>query len=436
MDSQFDAIIVGSGLGGLCAAAHLVAADKRVVLVEKSPHLGGRCSHRVREDCLVTTGALMIPMGPQSAIRQAFDALGVDMDMVNLTGKMRYRLAHGDYDISAKGGGLLGMINFAMQNAEQAKQLHQQIIDALMVWMPLSSITILEWFDQHTDNQPVKDLFQGYCAALMGVNMHEIPANEFFSFLKYHSKGSQFGMARLGNGHLLGELANAITARGSVIRMQSPCRKILIQNNTISGIEIGNSSGEAEVLNAPIVISNAGPRRTFELAGGSDVFEASYVAQLKQGDVEAPIMHASFTLDKPIMENFDGCMVFGNTTNLIYLEIPSAISPNMSPDGVFLHTAYGAPADAANPNLSAEFKNMLQELESNFPGILDRAKFLVKAKHRGDSPGMHRWVGRGMPVNTSIRGLYNVGDGAASVGMIGTESAAASAREAASMILA
>ena len=46
MKHEFDAIIVGAGMGGLCAAAYLVAGGKRVAVVEKSPHLGGRCSHR------------------------------------------------------------------------------------------------------------------------------------------------------------------------------------------------------------------------------------------------------------------------------------------------------------------------------------------------------------------------------------------------------
>lgn len=143
MEREFDAIIVGAGMGGLCAAAYLIAGGKRVAVVEKSPHLGGRCSHRTREDCQVTTGALMIPMGPSSAIRQAFDALGVNMDMINLTGKMRYRLAHGDYDISPKGGGLLGMIEFAMQDPAAAAQFHQRIIDALTNWTPSMSSMIL-----------------------------------------------------------------------------------------------------------------------------------------------------------------------------------------------------------------------------------------------------------------------------------------------------
>lgn len=130
-------------------------------------------------------------------------------------------------------------------------------------------------------------------------------------------------------------------------------------------------------------------------------------------------------------------MVFGNNENLIYLEIPSAISPEtISPDGTFLHIAYGAPSDAANSDLSAEFENTMRELEANFPGVSEEATFLVKAKHSGRAPGMHRWPGFGMPSETPIAGLYNVGDGCIPPGTIGTEGAAASAKLAVAQILA
>ncbi len=48
MASEFEAIIAGSGLGCLCAPAQPLAAGQRIVLLEKSPHPGGRCPHRDR----------------------------------------------------------------------------------------------------------------------------------------------------------------------------------------------------------------------------------------------------------------------------------------------------------------------------------------------------------------------------------------------------
>ena len=433
--NTFDAIIIGSGIGGMCAAARLTAKGFKVAVLEKSRHLGGRCSHRVREECYVSTGAIMIPMGENSAIRQAFDAVGAEMDMVDITGHVRYRLHHGDYDLPPVGGGLYGMIEFAFKGDEiKAKALFQHIVDAMRGWLPLDTISIREWFDQYTDNTAVKNLFQGYCAALMGTNLHEIPAGEFFRFLKYSSKGSRFGLATHGNGDLMETLAGAMEKKGAVIRRSTNCHEIIIEQGKAIGVTAHNSNGQLETMTADYILSNTGPDKTVELVGGARHFEKSYIKRLHTHGYDAPIIHISFVTDEPLIEDFFGSLVFGNTKSLIYLEIPSIISPGLAPDGKYLHTAYAAPADAAKPNLKEDMDRALAELEQNFPGFTEKARFLVKAKHRGQAPGMHRWPGYGMPVETPITNLFNVGDGCIQPGTIGTEGAAASAKAAVAKI--
>ncbi len=435
MTEKFDSIVIGAGMGGMCAAARLTAAGQRVLVVEKSPHLGGRCSHRDRNGCRVTTGAIMIPMAESSAIRQAFDLLEVPMDMIELTGRMRYRLPHGDFDQAKSGGGLRGIIRFALEDDEdRTDQLFQHFLSAMQD-MPGDTITFRDWLEQHTDNENVINLFQGFCAALMGTNLHEIPAGEFFRFLAYSSRGSRFGMAVNGNGELMEALATAIEQRGSRILRRTICREICIENGRATGVLVKSRARGEEFFEGDNVVSNTGPDRTVLLAGGRDMFDADYLAKLDESPHEAPIFHISFVTDEPLIEDFDGCLVFGNNKNLIYLEIPSLISPDVSPPGRYLHTAFGAPTDAANADLKKELENTLRELEENFPGKLDGAEFLVKARHSGEGPGMHRWAGHMLPVTTSIENLFNVGDGSTSPGTIGTEGAAASAREAARLIV-
>ena len=431
--TDYDSIVIGAGMGGMCATARLTAAGHRVLLVEKSPYLGGRCSHRDRGAYRVTTGAIMIPMAKHSAITEAFDAVGAPMDMVELTGRMRYRLEHGDYDQAASGGGLRGVIEFAFQeDRDGAQRLFQDFLGA-MDDIPGDEPHFRGWLDDHTDNAAVKQLFQGFCAALMGTNTHEIPAGEFFRFLKYSSRGSRFGMAVNGNGEMMEALADAIAAKGGTILRRTSCARILIEDGAVNGVTLNTPGGETRQVTGTYVLSNTGPMRTMELAGGRAFYErhdVGYLAELDSWPHEAPIFHVSFVTDKPLIDGFDGCLVFGNNKNLIYLEIPSLISPGLTPRGRYLHTAFGAPSDAANADLAAELENTLRELRENFPGQLDKAEFLVRAKHSGQAPGMHRWAGHMMPVTTPIRNLYNVGDGATPPGTIGTEGAAGSAREA------
>ena len=426
---KFNAIVIGAGMGGLCAAARLVATGRRVLVLEKSAYMGGRCSHREREDCTVSTGAIMIPMGEHSAIREAFDAVGASMDMVETTGPMRYRLSHGDFDLPATKNGLLAIIEFALQgDAKKAAEIFEHFKKALGEAKPDERETFEDWLKRHTDNSEVKNLFQGFCAALMWTNLHEIPAAEFFRFLGKSSRGSRFGLAARGNGYLMESLAAAIEAHGGEIRRRTFCRKILVEEGRAVGVEIQSGEYGQEFLHAEYVLSNAGPRKTIALTGDNTLFEGPYREQLEAAPHEAPIIHYSFVCDEPLIEDFDGSLVFGNTSNLIYLEIPSIISPYLAPPGKFLHTVYGAPRDAAGSDLREVARNTLQELEDNFPGVVDKARFLVKARHSGQSPGMHRWPGFMMGVETPVQNLFNVGDGVTPPGTIGTEGAAASAR--------
>ncbi len=434
---RWDAVIIGAGMGGLCAAARLVAAGRRVLLIEKSGHLGGRCSHRDRDGVRVTTGAIMIPMAAHNATREPFDLLGVPLDMIELTGQMRYRLRHGDFDQATSGGGLRSLIAFAFNGDDAGATRLFDAFVAAMKALPSDTITFKAWLDSATANADVKNLFQGFCAALMGTNLHEIPAGEFFRFMRYSSRGSRFGMAAAGNGANMEALAAAIEARGSKVLRHTNCHRIVLEGGRATGVYAKSAERSEEFIASDVVISNTGPVRTIELAGGREHFSATnYLEQLDAAPHEAPIFHLSFLTAAPLIEGFGGCMVFGNTRNLIYLEIPSLISPTVSPPGQFLHTAFGAPTDAASADLKAELQHTLVELEANFPGRLAGARFLVNARHSGRSPGMHRWAGHMMPVTTPIANLYNVGDGCTPPGTIGTEGAAGSAREVALRLLA
>ena len=94
MSDQVDVIIVGAGIGGLTAAAMLVRAGLRVLILEKNPHPGGTAYVYQRK-------GFTFPMGPlgfstPSIVRDTLRALdGNDLKL----SQMQYRIKAFDLEI-------------------------------------------------------------------------------------------------------------------------------------------------------------------------------------------------------------------------------------------------------------------------------------------------------------------------------------------------
>ena len=63
LTKTFDAIVIGSGVGGMCAAALLAHTGRRVLLAEKRRYLGGRFSTVDHSGYKCATGGLAVPVG-------------------------------------------------------------------------------------------------------------------------------------------------------------------------------------------------------------------------------------------------------------------------------------------------------------------------------------------------------------------------------------
>ncbi len=89
MRNKWDTIIVGAGLGGLTAAAKLVQAGRRVLVLERNPHPGGTAYVYNRR-------GFSFPMGPlgfshPGLVRSILRDLNVEDDR-----PLRRGYTHGD----------------------------------------------------------------------------------------------------------------------------------------------------------------------------------------------------------------------------------------------------------------------------------------------------------------------------------------------------
>ncbi len=78
MTKDYDAIVLGAGIGGLAAALLLAHSGKRVALFEKRPIPGGRLGSSKRGDFTVDYGVHLISRGEKGPLIQLLERCGVD----------------------------------------------------------------------------------------------------------------------------------------------------------------------------------------------------------------------------------------------------------------------------------------------------------------------------------------------------------------------
>jgi phytoene dehydrogenase-like protein len=78
-EQKVDVLIIGSGIGGLCAGALLAREGYRVLVTERLPRIGGRCSTMMYKGFKCTTGVI----GPETGgvLQKIFNRVGAEFDV-------------------------------------------------------------------------------------------------------------------------------------------------------------------------------------------------------------------------------------------------------------------------------------------------------------------------------------------------------------------
>lgn len=78
------AVVIGSGISGLLTASFLAKNGYEVTVLEKAPHIGGRCTNLNYKGFGLSTGAFhMIPHGEDGPLAYLLNLLGADVQIVN-----------------------------------------------------------------------------------------------------------------------------------------------------------------------------------------------------------------------------------------------------------------------------------------------------------------------------------------------------------------
>ena len=417
MKKHYDAIVIGSGVGGCCAAALLAYSGRRVLLAEKRSHVGGRFSTVNRDGFLCATGGLAIQTG--GCVEQVCDAVGIQSG-VRPSQKVATWLDGKIYD--HKNGGTSRIIREVATSEAEAERVLGALKRARGWYPPSNDISFEQWLNQFTDNKRIHGIFQATISSLLTVNINELPAGEYFTVME-HNAPITFGFIEGGSIQLWEKMAKLVELAGGDVMTGAAAKAIHTKDHKVTGVDFRHQQQDYHVT-APIVVSNVGPAATNDLLP-PDMVEMSYRRQLDRVSPTA-IMWLHFSSPELLMEY--SALAVGCSRRVNMIDVPSFEAEGVAPPGQHLYTVGGAPLDSLNPtDIKAEFEALMEDLREIFPGFDERAKVLTKTCYRGDWPGFRTISGSRPGHRTPVMNLYNVGDGAGPSGFEGSMGAAKSA---------
>ena len=426
-NEYYDIVIIGSGLGGLTAGTLLSRKGFKILIVESRRRVGGRFSTFDYEGFKLPTGAILIPDG---WVVKLLEEMGVNLNILKPITRVFYRINGQSYEIPPEIGVPKALDIIDKLESEDAKKKGRPMkpveLSRIMrgYYKKMKGIeqgeviTVRDWLLQYTENEKVHEAFDTLCTGLMMAHSWELPVSKFFLFQEM----TKFFIASTGNLKIAEELVKVIEKSGT-IWTNCPARKIIIEEGKATSV-IVEKDGEYMEVKCKIVISNTGAKTTVDLAG-RDNFNSEFLKKMRIKLRPSPCLLVLVASNKPLcLEGIQDGLEIVMGSRRIKTVIPiSNICPELVPPGQHLIYTSAKHQSTLHPmDVKYEIQQVKRDLRDFFPNFEKHGRIL-KMRACGiinDWPEGRTWLGYGMPLETPIPNLFNVGDSCVAPGLIGT----------------
>ncbi|WP_019507817.1 carotenoid isomerase [Pleurocapsa sp. PCC 7319] len=468
--TNYDVVVIGSGIGGLVTATQLAAKGAKVLVLERYLIPGGSGGYFEREGYRFDVGASMIfgfgDKGTTNLMTRALDAVDMKIETIADPVQIHYHLpdelelkVHRDYEAflqelialfphEEKGirrfyGECWDVFN-CLNSMELLSLEEPRYLMRVFFQKPLSCLGLARYLPVNAGDVARKYIsdpkllkfidMECYCWSVVpAAKTPMINAGMVFSDRHYGGINYPKG----GVGQIAQKLADGLTQAGGEIKYKARVTNILIENGKAVGVKLADGAE----YRAQRIVSNATRWDTFGKLLPSEYTpnkEKRWRERYKKSPsflslhlgVDSSVLPEGTECHHILLENWDK---MENSEGTIFVSIPTLLDPSLAPEGhQIIHTFTpswiedwrGLSPQEYQQKKEAAAENLIHRLEAIFPGLsagLDYQEVGTPRTHRrflGREDGTYGPIPRrklagllGMPFNrTSIPGLYCVGD--------------------------
>lgn len=438
----YDAIVIGAGLGGLLSAAQLAQRGKRVVVLERLPHSGGRFTAKTFQGTQVSTGAVhMVPFGSSGVLAHMLRRLHIPHRFFDADVFASFHV-HGK-QVSSRG--LLGVYKFLGP--------HQfwwfLRLGYLMFFHRLPeherNAPFDVWLAQHIDtshNRELTAFFERISRFALSLELSQVTTGEVIQTTKNMLRYGAPGIVAGGCAALTSELERWLLEQGTALYLHHDVLQVFAEDDVVTGVRVRNkASGEEIVFHAPLVVSDIGPRATSALLHNRQIKQADVlkkavgseyttqfptptsVSQAEQKLPEAIGLKVHILSDVSLIPH-KGIMYCLDTQRIAGMVQPTNCDPRLAPPGKHLLISHQV---IQSNNIEEEKALALADLRQMFGETFEKhCRILTMSAYRGEWPVNRLAQGDDVTPQTSVQGLYLVGDAVKPSGYLMVEGVAQS----------
>ena len=466
---SLDVIVIGSGIGGLTAAALLARYGKRVLVCESHTIAGGAAHNFSRRGFHFDSGpSFYCGIGATQTkslnpLRQVLDVLGESLETVSYDPLGHYHLPEGTFPVYSNAERYREAVaQITHQGASELERVEKrllplyeamrgipaialradwQIIPVLLRYLPsllklLPHVGIIQGsvgdvIDREVRDSWVRRLIDLECFLLSGFKAHGTIAAEVAFMLGERSRaGVEYPVG--GSGAIVDALVRGLKRWGGQLRLGAHVEQILLESGKVAGVRLQNG----EIIKAPVIVSNATLWDTYNKLLRPEDLPATY----RQKSLETPavdsFMHLHLGIRAEGLEHLTGHHVVVHDAqkditepgNTCMISIPSVWDSHLAPPGHHVVHAYTLEPynnwrrdDGYEERKKERSQPLFCALERVIPDIRDRIVLELIGTPLTHSYYLRRYQGTYGPAiaagkgtfpgsHTPIPGLYRVGD--------------------------